>query len=132
MPRSLAHRQRVLLHTAALHDVRRAQVHQTAELKHYDLLQVAVALLDLVVDSMGLDHELDRDDIVRALAPLLREMDRTAGGMFTSVPDIEKRDELLWLVVKRQIAASERFVDARERASQERFALPIVSLHVGK
>lgn len=28
---------------------------------------------------MGLDHELDRDDLARALSPLLREMDRAAG-----------------------------------------------------
>jgi hypothetical protein len=88
MPRSLAHRQRVLLHTAALHDLRRAAAYYAEELKHYDTLQIAVALLDLVVDSMGLDHELDREDLGRALAPLLGEMDRAAG-----VPPDSRRHE---------------------------------------
>jgi hypothetical protein len=91
MPRSLAHRQRVLLHTAALHDLRRAPAHYAEELRHYDTLQVAVAVLDLVVDSMGLDHEVDRDDLLRALAPLLREMDRAAA----IEPDADRHEAIV-------------------------------------
>ncbi len=76
---SLTHRMRVLLHTSPLHDLRLSDQRRDPDFRHYDSLALAIAVLDLVIDTMGLDREADRAAVLRALVPLLKEMDDAAG-----------------------------------------------------
>src|SRR6185503_3553760 len=75
---SLTHRLRVLLHTFPLHDLRRGDALRDPDLRHYDSLALALRVMALVVDHMGLEREVDRPMVVRTLAPLLGAMDAAA------------------------------------------------------
>ena len=77
--RGLTHRLRVLLHMAPLHDLRQSDARRDPELRHYDALALAMKVMDLIVDSAGLDREVDRDVVEQALGPLLAAMDAAAG-----------------------------------------------------
>jgi len=77
--RGLTHRLRVLLHMAPLHDLRQSDARRDPELRHYDALALAMKVMDLIVDSAGLDREVDRDVVEQALGPLLAAMDASAG-----------------------------------------------------
>jgi hypothetical protein len=76
---ALTHRSRVLLHTAPLHDLRAGDAHLDDERRHYDSLSLALKIIDLIVENTGLDREVDRAAVSRALAPLLHSMDEAAG-----------------------------------------------------
>ncbi|PKN54977.1 MAG: hypothetical protein CVU56_23700 [Deltaproteobacteria bacterium HGW-Deltaproteobacteria-14] len=77
--RGLTHRLRVLLHMAPLHELRQSDARRDPELRHYDALALAMKVMDLIVDSAGLDKEVDRDVVEQALGPLLAAMDEAAG-----------------------------------------------------
>jgi len=77
--RALAHRLRVLLHTVPLDSLHRSDALRDPELRHYDGLALGLATMDLIVDHMGLDIDVDRARVGSHLAPLLEEMDHTAG-----------------------------------------------------
>ncbi len=77
--RSLTRRMRVPLHTAPLHDLRQGDNLRDPELRHDDSLALAIKILDLIIDHTGLDRELDRGMVQRALTPLLSAMDEAAG-----------------------------------------------------
>lgn len=76
---ALTHRLRVLLHTAPLHELRLGDSRRDPELRHYDSLALAMKVFDLVIDSAGLDREVDRSRVEQALGPLLSQMDGAAG-----------------------------------------------------
>ncbi|MFO0579199.1 MAG: hypothetical protein U1A78_34800 [Polyangia bacterium] len=78
-PPELRHRMRVLLHTLPLTDLHRNQSLALPELRHYDPLALAMKIIDLIVESMGLEQEVDRRAVVRALRPLLSAMDAAQG-----------------------------------------------------
>jgi hypothetical protein len=82
-PKELRQRMRVVLHTLPLTDLHRNQGLAQPELRHYDSLALAMKVLDLIVESMGMEQEVDRRAVVRALGPLLSAMD-VAHGL---VPD---------------------------------------------
>jgi len=46
-----------------------------APLRHYDGLALALRILDVVIDRLGLEAEADRDTVVRAVEQLLAAMD---------------------------------------------------------
>lgn len=71
----LARRVRALLHATPLTGLRDRRLDG---LQHYDLLALAVALLDAILDRMGLGDDLDHAGAVAALVPLARAMDRLA------------------------------------------------------
>lgn len=75
---SLTHRLRVLLHTAPLYELRSGDSRRDPELRHYDSLALAMKVFDLVIDSAGLDREVDRNRVEQALEPLLVQMDAAA------------------------------------------------------
>lgn len=77
--RALTHRLRVLLHTAPLHELRSGDSRRDPELRHYDSIALTMKVFDLVIDSAGLDREVDRDRVERELKPLLTQMDAAAG-----------------------------------------------------
>lgn len=85
---ALTHRMRVLLHADPLLELKRNESRLDPELRHYDSLALAVRTLDLVIDHMGLDEEVDRAAVRRALDPLLRAQDEEAG-----VPPDPRRHE---------------------------------------
>jgi len=62
-----------------LHDLRRGDSLRDPELRHYDSLALALKLLDTVIDSLGMEDEADRDQVLRVLTPVLRAMDEAAG-----------------------------------------------------
>jgi hypothetical protein len=76
---ALTHRLRVLLHTAPLHELRLGDNRRDPELRHYDSLSLAMKVFDLVIDSAGLDREVDRNRVEQALGPLLDQMDSASG-----------------------------------------------------
>jgi len=78
-PQSLTRRLRVLLHTAPLHELRRRFLRGPASMRHYDALALATRAMDAVVDRSGLEEAASREDIARALKPLLNAMDVEAG-----------------------------------------------------
>ena len=78
-PADLTRRLRVLLHTLPLDGVRRGDAIRDTELRHYDGLALALRVLDLVIDRLGLEAEADREAITRVLGPALSAMDAAAG-----------------------------------------------------
>jgi hypothetical protein len=78
-PADLTRRLRVLLHTLPLDGMRRGDAIRDAELRHYDGLALALRVLDVVIDRLGLEAEADREVITRVLQPVLSAMDATAG-----------------------------------------------------
>lgn len=78
-PVDLTRRLRVLLHTMPLHDLRRGDAIRDAELRHYDSLTLALRVLDIVIDRVGLEAEADREVAARILEPVLAAMDTAAG-----------------------------------------------------
>jgi hypothetical protein len=87
-PVDLTRRLRVLLHTLPLDGMRRGDAIRDAELRHYDGLALALRVLDLVIDRLGLEAEADREVVTRVLRPVLSAMDAAA-----SVPTSPERHE---------------------------------------
>jgi hypothetical protein len=94
-PADLTRRLRVLLHTLPLDGVRRSDAIRDAELRHYDGLALALRVLDIVIDRLGLEVEADREVVRRILRPVLSAMDAAAG--LVSSPERHERmlDKLL-------------------------------------
>jgi hypothetical protein len=108
--KDLRHRMRVLLHTLPLTDLHRNQGLAQPEYRHYDPLALAMKTLDLIVESMGLEQEVDRNTVGRALRPLLSAMD-SAHGL---VPD-----------ASRHLAMTERLLDALRNDGNRRHPFQI-------
>lgn len=70
---------RVLLHTLPITDLHRNQGMLLPELRHYDPLVLAMKILDLIVESMGMEQQVDRRAAVRSLGPVLSAMDVAHG-----------------------------------------------------
>ena len=87
-PADLTRRLRVLLHTLPLDGMRRGDAIRDAELRHYDGLALALRVLDIVIDRLGLEAEADREVVTRVLRPVLSAMDAAAG-----VPTSPERHE---------------------------------------
>jgi hypothetical protein len=87
-PADLTRRLRVLLHTLPLDGMRRSDALRDPDLRHYDSLALALRVLDLVIDRLGMEVEADRDVVIRALGPILLAMDASA-----SVPVSPQRHE---------------------------------------
>lgn len=77
--RELTRRLRVFLHTLPLDGIRRSDAIRDADLRHYDGLALALRILDLVIDRIGLETEADREVVSRVLGPALSAMDAAAG-----------------------------------------------------
>jgi hypothetical protein len=92
-PVDLTRRLRVLLHTLPLDGMRRGDAIRDTELRHYDGLALALRVLDVVIDRLGLEAEADREVVTRVLRPVLSAMDAAAG-----VPTSPERHE--WMLDK--------------------------------
>lgn len=75
----LTRRLRVLLHTLPLDGIRRSDAMRDGELRHYDGLALALRILDIVIDRLGLEAEADREIVTRVLRPVLSAMDEAVG-----------------------------------------------------
>jgi len=80
-PPGLTRRLRVLLHTLPLDAMRRGDGARDPDLRHYDGLALALCVLDVVIDRLGLEAEADREVVTRVLRPALAAMDAAAGVM---------------------------------------------------
>jgi hypothetical protein len=78
-PADLTRRLRVLLHTFPLDGLRRSDAIRDEEFRHYDSLALALQVLDIVIDRLGLEAEADREVVTRVLRPVLAAMDTAAG-----------------------------------------------------
>jgi hypothetical protein len=78
-PADLTRRLRVLLHTLPLDGMRRGDAIRDPELRHYDGLALALRVLDVVIDRLGLEAEADREVVTRVLQPVLAAMDAAEG-----------------------------------------------------
>jgi hypothetical protein len=78
-PTDLTRRLRVLLHTLPLDGMRRGDAIRDVDLRHYDGLALALRVLDVVIDRLGLEAEADREVVTRVLQPVLAAMDAAAG-----------------------------------------------------
>jgi len=75
----LTHRLRVLLCTLPFTDLRRSEGLLAKDRQHYDFVALALRVFDLIIESQGLEHEVDSAAIRRALSPMLVSMDLAAG-----------------------------------------------------
>ncbi len=89
--RMLTRRLRVLLHTTPLHDLRRSDSLRDQDLRHYDSLTLTIKAIDLIIEHTGLDHEVGRETLIRALTPLLTAMDHAAA----LTPDSERHARII-------------------------------------
>jgi len=87
---TLVKRLRVLLHAFPLFQLSQSDSRRDDALRHYDTLVVALKILDVVAERMGMEVEADRDYIDFSLVPLLDGMDRQAGLL----PDIERHQRI--------------------------------------
>lgn len=90
-PSDLTRRLRVLLHTLPLDGMRRSDANRDVEFRHYDSLTLALRVLDVVIDRLGLEAEADREVLTRILRPVLSAMDAAAGVD----PSPERHDRML-------------------------------------
>jgi hypothetical protein len=90
-PSDLTRRLRVLLHTLPLDGMRRGDAIRDGELRHYDGLALALRVLDVVIDRLGLEAEADREVVTRVLQPVLAAMDAAAGVPVSP----ERHDQML-------------------------------------
>lgn len=110
-PADLTRRLRVLLHTLPLDTMRRADAQRDPELRHYDGLALALRILDVVIDRMGLEVEADREVATRVLRPVLAAMDAAAG-----VPESPERHDRM---VDRLLGGLRNDGDARRPFREE-------------
>ena len=89
-PIELTRRLRVLLHTVPLDALRRGDATRDPELRHYDGLALALRVLDVVIDRLGLEAEADREVVTRVLRPVLTALDLAA-----EVPVSAERHDLM-------------------------------------
>lgn len=99
-------RLKVLLHAEPLFRLLRADAHleRASDLGHYDSLALAFKIFDEILESTGLDHELDMGGIGRALSPLLTWMDAAKG----IAPDPERHERMVQRVVDWLLNEAER------------------------
>lgn len=94
-PNDLTRRLRVLLHTLPLDGIRRGDAVRDVELRHYDGLALALRILDVVIDRLGLEAEADREVVGRILRPTLSAMDAAAGVSVSPERHEKMLDKLL-------------------------------------
>jgi len=76
---TLVKRLRVLLHAFPLFQLSQADNRRDESLRHYDTLVIALKILDVIAERMGMEVEADREYIDYTLEPLLDGMDVQAG-----------------------------------------------------
>lgn len=72
----LTHRSKVLLYSKPLLDLRIWEFHCDESLKHYDALALTMKLFDVMIETMGIDREIDSGMAAQILTPLMVAMDR--------------------------------------------------------
>jgi hypothetical protein len=75
----LTRKLRVLLHAEPLLAIRRGDAFRDEGFRHYDFIVLALKLFDVIVERMGLEHEIDLEETSRVLWPVVRAMDAKAG-----------------------------------------------------
>lgn len=76
---TLVKRLRVLLHAFPLFQLSQSDGRREESLRHYDTLVLALKILDVIAERMGMDVEADREYIDYTLEPVLNGMDARAG-----------------------------------------------------
>jgi hypothetical protein len=89
--KDLTHRLRVLLHAVPLGELRLSEGLLADDRNHYDWVALALRLFDLIIESTGLDREVDSRAARRALGPMLAAMD-VARGL---TPDEQRHDAVV-------------------------------------
>ncbi|MBQ9395462.1 MAG: hypothetical protein IJU23_08090 [Proteobacteria bacterium] len=112
---SLVKRLRVLLHAYPLFQLSQSDTRRDEAFRHYDTLTIALKIMDIVAERMGMEVEADREYVDFALGPLLDGMDRRAG----LVPDVTRHVQ----IVDRVLAALKNDSDARRP-----FKLPYIDI----
>lgn len=87
---ALVRRLRVLLHASPLYQLGQSDTRRDEAFRHYDTLVIALKILDVIAERMGMEIEADREYIDFSLAPLLDAMDRRAGLL----PDVERHVQI--------------------------------------
>lgn len=75
----LTQKLRVLLHAFPLLKLQQADSRYDPAFRHYDSLTLTLKIFDLIVESTGLEREIDSQQVATSLVPLLRSMDAAAG-----------------------------------------------------
>jgi hypothetical protein len=94
-PADLTRRLRVLLHTLPLDGMRRADAMRDPDFRHYDGLALALLVLDIVIDRLGLEAEADRETVGRLLRPALAAMDAASNVPASAERHEQMLDKLL-------------------------------------
>lgn len=88
---SLVKRLRVLLHASPLFQLSQSDSRRDESFRHYDTLTIALKIMDIIAERMGMEVEADREYIDFSLAPLLDGMDRRAGLL----PDVNRHVQMV-------------------------------------
>ena len=88
---SLVKRLRVLLHAYPLFQLSQSDSRRDEAFRHYDTLTIALKIMDIVAERMGMEVEADREYIDFSLAQLLDGMDRRAGLL----PDVARHVQIV-------------------------------------
>ncbi len=102
---ALVKRLRVLLHAYPLFALGQSDARRDENLRHYDSLVIALKIMDIVAERMGMECEADREYIDFSLAGLLDAMDRKAKLM----PDKARHVA----IIDKVLAALKNDADAR-------------------
>lgn len=78
---ALVKRLRVLLHAYPLFELSQSDGRRDENLRHYDTVTIALKIMDIIAERMGMEFEADREYIDFSLDALLSSMDRKAGLM---------------------------------------------------
>ncbi len=76
---TLVKRLRALLHAFPLFQLSQSDNRRDESLRHYDTLVIALKILDVIAERMGMEIEADREYIDYTLEPMLDGMDQAAG-----------------------------------------------------
>lgn len=101
----LTHRARVLLHAKPMLNLKFSDAHCASALRHYDSLALALKVFDLIIETTGMEREIDSDIVASALTPLLSAMDRAKG----IEPDAERHS----LMIDRLLGALRNDAESR-------------------
>lgn len=71
---AVTRRVRALIRTAPLHAAEQGKGRRDVDLSRVDLRSLSLRVLDVVIEEMGLGGGATRDDVQRALVPMLHEM----------------------------------------------------------
>lgn len=128
---SLVKRLRVLLHAYPLFQLSQSDSRRDEAFRHYDTLTIALKIMDVIAERMGMEVEADREYIDFSLAPLLDGMDRRAGLLSDTKRHLQIIDRVLAALkndgdARRPFKLSYTDIDAANEVSERQLEFRLI------